>query len=351
MKYYIDTEFHEYYKQPKVLGINIGKAIPTIDLISIGIVSEGDVVESNEPKKIILFGTQEEAIQYSINNEPSYTDLTIIQTSSDLSELQHSIKSPSKYIINSLDISIIAYLNTLGEYYSIWDYIKEFIDLPANTSKEYYAICKDFNLKDAWNNEWLRKNVLKSIWKELEYREYFKPEIDAGKITGKESLHYDRNDFTYVRLKTLLNEYGKSKEQIAKEIQEFTQEKLTLDDDNSKVLITRSKPEFYAYYADYDWVVFAQLFGSMINLPKGFPMYCKDLKQELDRKAFKLTIDDLIELDIVEDSYVEYPHKVNLTDSLRMLKTHIKYPKQDNEHNALDDAKWNRELHVFLNIL
>jgi len=41
---------------------------------------------------------------------------------------------------------------------------------------------------------------------------------------------------------------------------------------------------FYAYYADYDWVVFAQLFGKMKDLPKGFPMYCKDLKQSLDEK-------------------------------------------------------------------
>lgn len=42
------------------------------------------------------------------------------------------------------------------------------------------------------------------------------------------------------------------------------------------------KPEFWGYYADYDWVVFCQLFGAMIYLPKGWPMYCRDLKQLLD---------------------------------------------------------------------
>lgn len=42
------------------------------------------------------------------------------------------------------------------------------------------------------------------------------------------------------------------------------------------------KPEFWGYYADYDWVVFCQLFGSMIALPNGFPMYCRDLKQFID---------------------------------------------------------------------
>lgn len=36
------------------------------------------------------------------------------------------------------------------------------------------------------------------------------------------------------------------------------------------------------YYCDYDWVAFCWLFGSMIDLPKGLPMYCWDLKQFLD---------------------------------------------------------------------
>jgi hypothetical protein len=39
------------------------------------------------------------------------------------------------------------------------------------------------------------------------------------------------------------------------------------------------KPEFWAYYADYDWVVLCQLYGRMIDLPKGWPMFCMDIKQ------------------------------------------------------------------------
>jgi len=42
------------------------------------------------------------------------------------------------------------------------------------------------------------------------------------------------------------------------------------------------KPKFWGYYADYDWVAFCQLFGKMIDLPKGWPMYCRDLKQLCD---------------------------------------------------------------------
>lgn len=39
------------------------------------------------------------------------------------------------------------------------------------------------------------------------------------------------------------------------------------------------KPEFWAYYADYDWVALCQLYGTMMQLPAGWPMFCMDLKQ------------------------------------------------------------------------
>lgn len=42
-------------------------------------------------------------------------------------------------------------------------------------------------------------------------------------------------------------------------------------------------PEIWGYFSDYDWVVFCQLFGTMMDLPEGFPMYCLDLKQEMHR--------------------------------------------------------------------
>lgn len=39
------------------------------------------------------------------------------------------------------------------------------------------------------------------------------------------------------------------------------------------------KPEFWGYVSAYDWVAFCQLFGPMIALPKGYPMFCRDLIQ------------------------------------------------------------------------
>ena len=82
---------------------------------------------------------------------------------------------------------------------------------------------------------------------------------------------------------------------------------------NNVIEFCGESPEFWAYYADYDWVVFCQLFGTMMDLPKGFPMYCRDLKQLCDSKG------------------------------------NPKLPEQVScEHNALDDAKWNMECYNFL---
>jgi hypothetical protein len=68
------------------------------------------------------------------------------------------------------------------------------------------------------------------------------------------------------------------------------------------------KPEIWAYYADYDWVALCQIFGTMLDLPKGWPMYCRDLKQLCDMSG-------------------------NPT-----------LPKQGGtKHNALADARWNKQ--------
>lgn len=76
----------------------------------------------------------------------------------------------------------------------------------------------------------------------------------------------------------------------------------------------RSKPEIWGYYADYDWVAFCQLFGTMMDLPKGLPMYCRDIKQWAD------------------------------------MLGNPKLPEQgEGEHHALADARWNKSAWDFLN--
>jgi len=73
------------------------------------------------------------------------------------------------------------------------------------------------------------------------------------------------------------------------------------------------KPVFWGYFADYDWVAFCQLFGTMMHLPKDFPMFCNDIKQLCNSRG---------------------------NPSL---------PEQGKgEHNALADAKWNKQAYYFL---
>src|SRR5688572_3310527 len=48
-------------------------------------------------------------------------------------------------------------------------------------------------------------------------------------------------------------------------------------------------PEFWADYCSYDWVVLCQLFGMMVDLPDGWPMFCNDIQQE----ALRLGVNDL----------------------------------------------------------
>lgn len=73
------------------------------------------------------------------------------------------------------------------------------------------------------------------------------------------------------------------------------------------------KPVFWAYYGDYDWVLFCRIFGRMVDLPAHFPQLCLDLQQAWMREG-------------------------------RLAK-----PAQPrDQHNALADARWNRDLFLRL---
>jgi len=72
-------------------------------------------------------------------------------------------------------------------------------------------------------------------------------------------------------------------------------------------------PELWGYYSAYDHVAFAQIFGAMMDLPSGFPMYTRDIKQWCDALGCS------------------------------------KLPEQsESEHNALHDARWNKSAWQFL---
>ncbi len=74
------------------------------------------------------------------------------------------------------------------------------------------------------------------------------------------------------------------------------------------------KPSFWGYFADYDWVVFCQIFGKMVDLPRTWPQYCKDIRQ-----------------------------------AAAMLGNVQLPPQTEKRHNALYDARWTRDAYNFLN--
>jgi len=79
------------------------------------------------------------------------------------------------------------------------------------------------------------------------------------------------------------------------------------------IYVHKGRPEIWAYCGSYDWVVFAQLFGTMEDLPKGYPYFAMDVKQLA----------------------------IELGDP--------RIPSQSTtQHNALNDARWTRNAYTWL---
>ena len=127
------------------------------------------------------------------------------------------------------------------------------IGIAAEDGRTFYAVAAD-GWDEANANEWVRENVLPHLG-------------DQPRLTRAD---------------------------IAKAILEFAGD----------------SPEWWGYYADYDWVVLCQLYGRMVDLPKGWPMYCRDLNQLVGK---------------------------------------TRLPKQTStEHHALADAVWIRDMHAMV---
>lgn len=202
------------------------------------------------------------------------------------------------------------------------------IGLVCENGNKYYAISKDFNLKEAWNRYdlkpdinnggmkkeyWIRENVLKPIYDEL----FMKIVSDDNMLTGDEYVY-----FTYSSFKTLIKRYGKTNKQIGTEIKDFiykTTTNLSFQSTENQIKYWGKEVpiKFYGYYADYDWVVFCWLFGKMIDLPKGFPMFAFDIQQQIEE------------------------YKIDKNQLLKEVP-------QVNCHNALQDAIWNKSAYNWI---
>lgn len=158
------------------------------------------------------------------------------------------------------------------------------IGIVCEDGREYYAQSVEFDPLKA--NSWVQSNVLKRLSTCPRTQKTLMMDI---------AHHYNKGKCVDPGC------LWRTREQIKNEILAFM--------DVAKY----GKPELWAYYADYDHVVFCQLFGTMMDLPEGFPMYTLDLKQFCD------------------------------------MTGNPQLPKQGKgEHNALSDARWNKRVWDFL---
>lgn len=189
------------------------------------------------------------------------------------------------------------------------------IGIYREDGESYHCLSSEYRYKDA--SDWVKENVILPIY--------------------KDGVHGDaRNHWS---AETFHKYFGKTNEEIKFEVLEFF-------GCWHDVHFWRAPEgiEVYGYYSDYDWVLLCSLFGRMIDLPKGFPMYCIDLKQTLDEKLTNLSNSDFF-------TKFHIKKEMTLKEKLVEIKKHTQYPKQENEHNAAADAAWNYQLYKFLQLI
>ena len=183
------------------------------------------------------------------------------------------------------------------------------IGIVCEDGREYYAINKDCNLSKA--SDWVQENVINQLPDSFVNPQTAHPLEIEGMLKWKDkaTIAQEVAVFLGCRFYFYIPEPKGFWEKLWRKLPFVSvQEKAKFVLDYGV-----AKPEIWAYYADYDWVAFCQLFGKMIDLPQGFPMYCRDIKQECDRLGNP-----------------ELPKQVN------------------QEHNALEDARWVKQCYEYL---
>jgi hypothetical protein len=154
------------------------------------------------------------------------------------------------------------------------------IGIVAEDGREYYAVAKDAPWKRIANHQWLRENVARYL-----------PRIHGDR---RLQVSHRRNPMALDFDSPLMRDRAT----IAREVVEFIQPQ------------QGKSTELWAYYGAYDHVVLCQLFGTMMDLPEGMPMWTHDLMQLWETAG--------------------RPEK----------------PEQrEGAHNALHDARWNAALY------
>ncbi|MGQ9348927.1 3'-5' exoribonuclease domain-containing protein [Mycolicibacterium gilvum] len=155
------------------------------------------------------------------------------------------------------------------------------IGIVCDDGREYYAVNSDADWDRIENDDWLMTNVVPHL--------PMRPGKPPYKFEGLAWIWGLDRSSVLIKPKWL----------IANEVREFILESVKFGDN----------PRLWAYYGAYDHVALAQLFGKMIHLPDGIPMFTHELKQLMEE----------------------------------MPRTWVP-PVHEDEHDALADARWNMKV-------
>lgn len=157
------------------------------------------------------------------------------------------------------------------------------------------------------------------------------PSIEACKLIsiglvredGKE-LHIINTDFNWLEANEWLKQNVLPKLYLMPATVELP--RTAIKDYILKWLENDPSPRFIGMYADYDWFVFMNQFGELMEQPEQFPFCCYDIKQLAD--------------DIAEAQGLQTGKGKGLVIPIDQD------PKF--EHNALYDARWTRDAYYWL---
>jgi hypothetical protein len=137
---------------------------------------------------------------------------------------------------------------------------------PNTGVRTYYAVNADVDLDALKSNTWLVRNVLPHL--PLSNGGVLERYLTTGVVGARQNLPEAIDIVDLDRTATVV----KPKQVIANEVRDFILAPLEGNENDPRI-------ELWADYAAFDHVALAWLWGPMIDLPKGIPMFTNDLQQ------------------------------------------------------------------------
>lgn len=136
---------------------------------------------------------------------------------------------------------------------------------PNTGVRTYYAVNADVDLDALKSDDWLVRNVLPHL-----PLNYYRKDVEAYiEVPGKPGRLPDALKYVDLdRTATVV----KPKQVIANEVRDFILAPLEGNENDPRL-------ELWADYAAFDHVALAWLWGRMVDLPAGIPMFTNDLQQ------------------------------------------------------------------------